>query len=43
VAEALGGGGHSCASVCAAEGPLAVAVEQVMAQLRSRGYDAHVQ
>lgn len=43
VAEALGGGGHSCASGCAAEGPLAVAVEQVIAQLRSRGYDAHVQ
>ena len=43
VAEALGGGGHSCASGCAAEGPLAVAVEQVIAQLRSRGYDAHIQ
>lgn len=43
VAEALGGGGHSCASGCAAEGPLAVAVEQVIAQLRSRGYEAHVQ
>ena len=43
VAEALGGGGHSCASGCAAEGPLAVAVEQVLAALRGRGYDAHVQ
>jgi bifunctional oligoribonuclease and PAP phosphatase NrnA len=43
VAEALGGGGHSCASGCAAEGPLAVAVEQILAALRSRGYEAHVQ
>jgi phosphoesterase RecJ-like protein len=43
VAEELGGGGHSCASGCAADGPLAVALEQVLAQLRNRGYDAHVQ
>jgi phosphoesterase RecJ-like protein len=43
VAEALGGGGHSCASGCAADGPLTIAVEQVIAALRSRGYDAHVQ
>jgi phosphoesterase RecJ-like protein len=43
VAEALGGGGHSCASGCAADGPLSAAVEQVLTQLRSRGYDTHVQ
>ena len=43
VAEGLGGGGHSCASGCGVEGPLSAAVEQVIAQLRSRGYDAHVQ
>jgi phosphoesterase RecJ-like protein len=43
VAEALGGGGHECASGCAVEGPLMVAVEQLQAQLRLRGYDANVQ
>jgi len=43
VAEAFGGGGHECASGCAADGPLAAAVEQVAAQLRAHGYDAHVQ
>jgi phosphoesterase RecJ-like protein len=43
VAEAMGGGGHSCASGCAAEGPLPVALAQVLEQLRARGYDAHVQ
>ena len=42
VAEALGGGGHSCASGCA-DGPLQVAVQQVLSALRVRGYDAHVQ
>jgi phosphoesterase RecJ-like protein len=43
VAEAFGGGGHECASGCALDGPLAAAVEQMVAQLRLRGYDAHVQ
>ena len=43
VAEGLGGGGHTCASGCAVDGPLATAVEQMLAQLRARGYDAHVQ
>ena len=43
VAESLGGGGHSCASGCAADGPLPVAVQQVLSALRGRGYDAHVQ
>jgi bifunctional oligoribonuclease and PAP phosphatase NrnA len=43
VAEAMGGGGHTCASGCSIEGPLSAAVEQVIAQLRARGYDAHVQ
>src|SRR5579863_299994 len=43
VAEAFGGGGHSCASGCALDGPLSSALEQLLAQLRVRGYDAHVQ
>lgn len=43
VAEALGGGGHECASGCAVEGPLPVALERLLAQLRVRGYDANVQ
>jgi phosphoesterase RecJ-like protein len=43
VAEAFGGGGHECASGCAVEGPLSVAAERLAAQLRIRGYDAHVQ
>lgn len=41
VAEAFGGGGHSCASGCAIEGPLSVAAERMIAQLRIRGYDRH--
>jgi phosphoesterase RecJ-like protein len=43
VAEALGGGGHECASGCAVEGPLPIAIERLLAQLRIRGYDASVQ
>ena len=43
VAAAFGGGGHECASGCAVEGPLPVAIERLVAQLRTRGYDAHVQ
>ena len=43
VAEAFGGGGHECASGCAADGPLTSAVEQLIKQLRIRGYDAHLQ
>lgn len=43
VAEALGGGGHSCASGCGVDGPLTTALEKLLAQLRVRGYDAHVQ
>ena len=43
VAEGLGGGGHECASGCAIDGPLSLAVERLLAQLRTRGYDAHVQ
>jgi phosphoesterase RecJ-like protein len=34
VAEHFGGGGHHCASGCAIDGPLPVAVERIMAQLR---------
>lgn len=43
VAEAFGGGGHECASGCAVEGPLPVAIQRLSAQLRLRGYDANVQ
>jgi len=43
VAEAFGGGGHECASGCALDGPLPAALEQLLGQLRARGYDAHVQ
>jgi bifunctional oligoribonuclease and PAP phosphatase NrnA len=43
VAEALGGGGHECASGCGLDGPLSAALEQLLAQLRLRGYDSHVQ
>jgi bifunctional oligoribonuclease and PAP phosphatase NrnA len=35
VAANFGGGGHECASGCSLEGPLAVAVARVVAQLRS--------
>jgi len=35
VAQKFGGGGHECASGCAVDGPLAAAVEQILAQLRS--------
>lgn len=34
VAERFGGGGHECASGCAMEGPLSVAVERVLMQFR---------
>jgi phosphoesterase RecJ-like protein len=43
IAAAFGGGGHECASGCAIEGPLQVAVERLVAQLRNRGYETHVQ
>jgi len=43
VAEAFGGGGHECASGCAIEGPLSVATERLLAQLRIRGYESKVQ
>jgi phosphoesterase RecJ-like protein len=43
VAEAFGGGGHECASGCAVDGPLPLAIERLLAQLRLRGYDANVQ
>ncbi|HZD30863.1 MAG TPA: bifunctional oligoribonuclease/PAP phosphatase NrnA [Candidatus Angelobacter sp.] len=39
VAETLGGGGHSCASGCAIDGPLSVATERMIAQLRLRGFE----
>lgn len=34
VAEHFGGGGHACASGCGVDGPLSVASERVLAQLR---------
>jgi phosphoesterase RecJ-like protein len=37
VAEHFGGGGHVCASGCSLDGPLSVAVERVVAQLRMAG------
>jgi len=40
VAENLGGGGHACASGCALDGPLSVAVARILAQLR---FDTSVQ
>jgi bifunctional oligoribonuclease and PAP phosphatase NrnA len=42
VASAFGGGGHECASGCGLDGPLSAAIEHVLAQLRARGYQAHV-
>ncbi len=38
VAERFGGGGHECASGCAIDGPLSVATERVLAQLRMHGF-----
>jgi phosphoesterase RecJ-like protein len=35
VAEQFGGGGHECASGCAVDGPLSIAVTRVVEQLRS--------
>jgi bifunctional oligoribonuclease and PAP phosphatase NrnA len=43
VARAFGGGGHDCASGCGIDGPLSAVTERVLAQLRMRGYQAHVQ
>ncbi len=34
VAEGFGGGGHECASGCSVEGPLVLAVRQVLDQIR---------
>jgi phosphoesterase RecJ-like protein len=38
VAEKFGGGGHECASGCSMDGPLSVATERVLAQLRMQGF-----
>ncbi|HEX6881081.1 MAG TPA: bifunctional oligoribonuclease/PAP phosphatase NrnA [Terriglobales bacterium] len=38
VAEKFGGGGHECASGCSIDGPLSVATERVLAQLRLQGF-----
>jgi phosphoesterase RecJ-like protein len=37
IAERFGGGGHHCASGCALPGPLSVASERILAQLRING------
>ena len=34
IAERFGGGGHECASGCALDGPLSVASERILAQMR---------
>ena len=34
VAARFGGGGHQCASGCAVEGPLSLAVNRIMAELK---------
>jgi bifunctional oligoribonuclease and PAP phosphatase NrnA len=36
IAEGFGGGGHTCASGCCLAGPLSLAAERVLAQLRMR-------
>jgi phosphoesterase RecJ-like protein len=36
IAEEFGGGGHSCASGCSAEGPLHAAVEKVLGKVREK-------
>ncbi len=36
IAEGFGGGGHPCASGCSLDGPLSVASERILAQLRMR-------
>jgi phosphoesterase RecJ-like protein len=38
IAEMFGGGGHECASGFAMDGPLSVAAERILAQLRLHGY-----
>lgn len=38
IAEMFGGGGHECASGFAVDGPLSVAAERILAQLRLYGY-----
>jgi phosphoesterase RecJ-like protein len=35
VAEYFGGGGHKCASGCAIDGPLSVAVSRIVERLRA--------
>jgi len=38
LAEQFGGGGHACASGCSIDGPLSIAVTQIMAQLRKNPF-----
>lgn len=37
IAEKFGGGGHECASGCSIDGPLSVATERILAQVRTHG------
>ncbi len=41
IAGAFGGGGHVCASGCALDGPLSVAVERILAMIRISGGWVH--
>ena len=43
IAAAFGGGGHECASGCGIDGPLPIATERLLAQLRTRGDRGNVQ
>jgi len=43
IAECFGGGGHECASGCGVNGPLSKALEQVLREVRLRGYRSKVQ
>jgi phosphoesterase RecJ-like protein len=36
IAEEFGGGGHACASGCAVQGPLHVAVEKILGKVRKQ-------
>ena len=38
IAEKFGGGGHECASGCSIDGPLSVATDRILAQLRTHGF-----
>jgi phosphoesterase RecJ-like protein len=39
IAERFGGGGHECASGCSIDGPLSMAVAQIMREIRPASPD----